>query len=254
MNNIDEMIQEAECVLIGIGEEFQENNSKEIMENMFACEEKASSEHDFASRIYSEQFLFYQYLSEKNDGEKIETYQKLSRILKNKNYFIVSTCNDDLIYHSDLDPEKIVTPCGTYQFLQCPDNCNNELIKSSEAVSSMLSSGEPSICPHCKKELIFNHATSSNYNENGYIQQWEKYTNWLQHTLNKKLVVLELGVGMKYPTVIRWPFEKIVFFNQKSFLIRVHSSLSQISKDIADRACSISENPIDFVRKPGLFC
>ncbi len=253
MNNVNEMIHEADCVLIGIGEEFQENFNNKIIEDIVSEKDKASFSYNETERVSSNPFLFYQYLQEKKDGEKIEAYQKLSEILKNKNYFIVSTCNDDLIFHTSLNPEKIVTPCGNYQFLQCPDNCNNELIKSGEVVQFFLQSGKLARCPHCKKELIFNHATSSNYNEKGYIDQWEKYTNWLQHTLNKKLIVMELGVGMKYPTVIRWPFEKIVFFNQKSFLIRVHSTLSQISEEIVERALPISENSIDFVKKLTLF-
>ena len=58
---------------------------------------------------------------------------------------------------------------------------------------------------------------------------------YLQGTINKKVCLLEIGVGMKYPSVIRWPFEKITFYNQKSELFRVHSRLYQISEEIKDR-------------------
>ena len=34
---------------------------------------------------------------------------------------------------------------------------------------------------------------------------WETYTKWLQGTLNRNLVFLELGVGMELPQLIRFP-------------------------------------------------
>ena len=83
--------------------------------------------------------------------------------------------------------------------------------------------------------------------EEGYSQQWQHYMEWLQRTLNRRLCVLELGVGMAYPTVIRWPFEKIVFLNQKSNLFRVHSKLYYLTEEIQGRGYSLEEKPIDFL-------
>ena len=51
---------------------------------------------------------------------------------------------------------------------------------------------------------------------------------WLQGTLHKKLVILELGAGMKYPDILRFPFERMVYFNKKAELIRVHDKLYQL--------------------------
>ena len=77
--------------------------------------------------------------------------------------------------------------------------------------------------------------------------QWEKYMKWLQGTVNRKLCVLELGVGMLYPTVIRWPFEKVVYFNQKSNIFRIHSKLYQLTEEIKDRGYKIEKKPMDFL-------
>ena len=35
--------------------------------------------------------------------------------------------------------------------------------------------------------------------------------------LNRRLVILELGEGFKTPTVMRWPFEKIVFSTRNQY-------------------------------------
>ena len=68
---------------------------------------------------------------------------------------------------------------------------------------------------------------------------WETYTKWLQGTLNRNLVILELGVGMELPQLIRFPFEKVAYFNQKSCLYRVHSHLYQMTEEIKERGYSV---------------
>ena len=105
------------------------------------------------------------------------------------------------------------------------------------------------VCPCCGQPLVFNNVLAENYQENGYLPQWNQYTKWLQGTLNRKLTVFELGVGMKYPTVIRWPFEKTVFFNKKAVMYRVHDRLYQITEELKDKAYCICQNPLDFVKE-----
>ena len=83
--------------------------------------------------------------------------------------------------------------------------------------------------------------------EEGYLEQWNKYMRWLQGTVNKRLCVLELGVGMQYPTVIRWPFERVTFINEKSSMFRIHSKLYHLTEEIKGRGYKIQEKPIDFL-------
>ena len=39
-------------------------------------------------------------------------------------------------------------------------------------------------------------------------KQWDLYNKWLSATLNKKLMLIELGEGFLIPNLIRWPFER----------------------------------------------
>ena len=86
--------------------------------------------------------------------------------------------------------------------------------------------------------------TDEEYDESMYLPQWEVYTKWLQNTLNHKLCILELGVGFAYPSVIRFPFEKIAYFNQKARLVRVHSEFAQLTPEIRERSLSVTMSPI----------
>ena len=81
------------------------------------------------------------------------------------------------------------------------------------------------------------------------MTQWEKYTKWLQLTLNRKLCVIELGVGMNIPNVIRWPFEKIAFFNKKASFFRINETLYQLTEEIGEKGTSINMNAREFLLK-----
>ena len=80
-------------------------------------------------------------------------------------------------------------------------------------------------------------------------ESWERYLHWLSFTLNQKLCILELGVGFGTPTVIRWPFEKTAFFNQKAHMYRVNQTFYQITEQIRERAEAVEANSVEFCRE-----
>lgn len=76
---------------------------------------------------------------------------------------------------------------------------------------------------------------------------WERYMKWVSYTLNRKLLVLELGEGFLNPAVMRWPFERIVMINQKAELLRVGENFSQIPEEIKDKGTSCSLSALSFI-------
>lgn len=170
-----------------------------------------------------------------------EAYEALSRLLKGKDYFIVTTNTDAVIYDTSLDGERIVAPCGNETWRQCSKACTKDIWEPGEIPDD--------ICPHCGAPLVGNTRACGVYIEEGYLPQWQKYTRWLAGTVNRELLVLELGEGFQVPTVIRWPFEKTVYFNRKSHMYRVHRSLSQVAEEIRDRAAAVAENSVEWAQK-----
>lgn len=75
-------------------------------------------------------------------------------------------------------------------------------------------------------------------------ENWNDYMKWLGYTLNRHLLVLELGAGFANPMVIRFPFEKTVFLNQKSKMYRVHPTLPQVTAEIGERGTAVSADPL----------
>ena len=85
------------------------------------------------------------------------------------------------------------------------------------------------------------------YNERAYLHNWDKYQNYLSNTLGKKLLILELGVSLDYPTLIRWPFEKVTFINNKAHIIRVHEKLYHHTPEIQEKTDSVQMNSVNYI-------
>lgn len=137
--------------------------------------------------------------------------------------------------------QRIVAPCGNETWRQCSQGCTKDIWEPGEIPDD--------ICPHCGAPLTGNTVDASPYIEEGYLPQWNRYTRWLTGTLNRDLMILELGVGFSKPGVIRFPFEKTAYFNQKSFLCRVHATLPQITEELSGRAEGFADSSIAWVQK-----
>ncbi len=109
--------------------------------------------------------------------------------------------------------------------------------------------GKLTECRHCGRDMVLNTVYAEAYDEQGYLEQWQTYMKWLQGTINRRLVVMELGVGMRFPSVIRWPFEKAAYFNQKAFFIRVNERLYQMTEELSGKGCSIPKNAIAWLER-----
>lgn len=261
LEEIYEAIMDSDMVLVGLGEEFNDISSLKCTAGFGDGRQKVEKMGLlWLLPAYDEESRKKQPERQKEIKEALE---KLAELLKDKNYFVVSTSVNDMIADVPWKDGRLVMPCGGSKKKQCVDGCDEVLqelsLKDEKELSAYLgnilnksdeSNELPDLgkCSACGKQLILNNIYAEHYNENGYLPQWQLYTKWLQGTLNKKVVVLELGVGMKFPSVIRWPFEKIAFFNQKAKFYRVNEKLYQISEELKDKGVSISKNSIDWLR------
>lgn len=240
---IEEAMQQSECFLIGIGEEFSAPVPK-------------WEGPDCLEPFYKNQY--YAQLSEQ--AEVLQAYRELRERIGNQSYFVVTLNTDDLIYRAGFEAERVVAPCGSCGKLQC-----SEHIVGAEAIAAQVMEQyqreaareeaekeqtgkrileKVAVCPECGKPLVPHTIQVDGYLESGYLPQWEAYKKWLATTLNKKLCVLELGVGFQYPQVIRWPFERTAFYNKKAVFVRVHSRFPQIEAELADKAITVKESPV----------
>ena len=247
-------IKDAELVLVGLGEGFQYDWRDLLQDDRYREIEQEIENKE--KHVWIVPFLQRMMLQKQEERWK-KAYRILEDLLKDKNYFVVSLCMDDYLYSAGLDEKRLVTPCGGFRRMQCDKNCEGTLWEvpeeSYQAVLQYyrkelpLSALVEPVCEKCGAKLRFNQLGVSSYAEEGYLEQWHIYTKWLQGTVNRKLCVLELGAGMEYPGIIRFPFEKVVYYNRKAFLYRVHPQLYQLGEEIADRGEGIAMDPVDFL-------
>ena len=108
------------------------------------------------------------------EPEIFKAYEALAGLLEGKDYFVVTTNTDALIYESSLNPGRIVAPCGNETWRQCSKACTKDIWEPGEIPDD--------ICPHCGAPLTGNTREAGTYIEEGYLPQWQKYTRWLSMT------------------------------------------------------------------------
>ena len=52
---------------------------------------------------------------------------------------------------------------------------------------------------------------------------------------------------MNLPNIIRWPFEKVAFYNQKASFFRINEKLYQLTEEIGEKGISIERNARDYL-------
>ena len=205
-----EKIKEAQKVLIGIGKEWAlRDDEKDIR---------------------------FCHLTDPSQADLKAAYEALYDLIKEKDYYIVTTLTDGAVYEMPFDKNRIVAPCGNIHWRQCSKACTKDIWEESEVPDD--------VCPHCKAPLTGNTIKAETYIEEGYLPRWKDYMKWQTGTINRTLVILELGEGFATPTVMRWPFEKIIYFNRKSRLYRINESFYQLPKEAEERGVSVHENSV----------
>lgn len=240
---IKEAIEAADLVVVGLGEEW--NVSKETQTSIaygrIISDLKAHSQY---------QWLLPYFYEKLTDEKLLRASEQLFSLLRDKNYFVVSTAINPA-FLSFAKADKVVMPCGSA--LQMRDEALSlregypEFLASLDAyLREELTIEEIAFVRDSQGEIIpFNNIFAPQYKEEGYLSQWDVYMKWLQGTLNRRTCLLELGAGLQFPSVFRFPFEKMTYFNQKARCFRVHSSLYHLAEEMAVRSTSVPMHAVE---------
>lgn len=251
MDEIRRKIAEADMVLVTIGDEFERIDClRQDAAYQKVCNDIAMREAQWAYPLVSHFFL-------EKDAQLKEAYLAVKKWLEGKNYYVISAPVNGMIAESEIKQDRIVEPCGTCYRTQCSKGCEGSIRQTEPALIEEFASyikGDKSweelrlpVCDACHAEMECNSLYAEHYLEEGYRKDWERYTKWLQGTVNRRLCVLELGVGMQYAGLLRFPAEKIVGINRKAELIRIHHQLSQLPLEIDGRGMGIPCNAVEYM-------
>ena len=238
-------IEEAEYVLVGLGQEFDMENLLEANPEYGKVREQLQKNNALWLLPYVEEQLREQQLP-KIEEEIRQGLNNLASVLEKKSYFVVLSSTSPIPAQIPwkkmlLKKERYVSPCGDFRKKQCPDGCEEAITEVTETdrenlrnCYEELRAGKfltPNLgkCPKCGKNMILNNVYAAKYDEKGYLENWTTYQTWLQNTLNHKLVLLEIGEGNRFPSIIKNPFQRIALFQQKADLYCIDGEQNPIA-------------------------
>ena len=187
-----------------------------------------------------------------------ETYKDLYELLKGKNYYIVTTNQDAQLFRL-FPADKITRLQGDMRYFQCKNRCHDEIYYNKEMVYDLIDKIEGDSlpekyipkCPHCGGEMV--DWVRSPYFLQGkeYEREYSRYMNFLRSNMGKKVLFLELGVGMMTPMFIKEPFMNMVYQFPDAFYITVNPKHAIVPREIASKSLDIQDD-IAFVLREAL--
>lgn len=99
------------------------------------------------------------------------------------------------------------------------------------------------VCPICGGKME-THLRKDAYfvQDNNWYKQNKKYEEFLNNAKNKKVVLLEFGVGFNTPGIIRFPFEQMIYQNINWNLVRFNKDNISTFLDIQDRIIGVKDD------------
>ncbi len=244
LDNIKELIEQADSILIGAGsglstsagiryagEEFAKEFMPFINKYNF-MDLYTASFYDFPSE--EEKWAFFaKFIKYADTGRSaMSLYKKLFNLVKNKEYFVLTTNVDDQFLRAGFDKNKYFATQGSYSKLQCSVPCHNKLYDDTELVEEMIKNTDNNLkipkelvpkCPICNKAMEVNLRKDGNFvQDDEWYRQDKSYGEFLNNNKSKKVLLLELGVGFNTPGIIRFPFEQMTYQNGNWKLIRIN--------------------------------
>ena len=258
-----ENIRNADCVIIGAGAEAStaagiQYGGKRFTDN-FAEFIKKYGEY-YMTDMYAAGF--YPYPSEEAkwgywskhalmnrfDPPALPLYTELYDIVKNKEYFVLTTNVDHQFYKAGFDEKRIFATQGDYGKIQCQKACHPKTYDAKDLFRKMDKARRDCLipselvpkCPVCGGNMAMNLRCDNYFVEDeAWHEAADRYAGFLEQNKDKKVVLLELGVGFNTPIIIRFPFEKMVRENSSYSLIRMNMDEAVVPESFGKRAIGI---------------
>ena len=163
---------------------------------------------------------------------------------------------------SGFDPDRVFQAQGNYDRLMCMKRCTAETWHTKPFIDKAIagidhetfsvSDSAIPLCPECGGAMTVAFRTREDY------EQWaENYETWINGIMDKKLTVMEFGVGFNTPGVIRRPFEYLVYSHDNVLFIRVNRSYRdyantghpQIPVQIKEKSISVNGDAGEFITR-----
>lgn len=182
------------------------------------------------------------------DYEVGKPYKDLFSIVKDKNYFVLTTNVDHQFQRAGFDKKRLFYTQGDYGLFQCSNGCHNKTYNNEEIVRKMVAQQKDMKipteliprCPKCNKPMTMNLRCDDLFvQDEGWYLACNRYQNFIRRNENSHILYLELGVGMNTPGIIKYPFWQMTAKNKNAVYCSVNSELSYVPTEIQNKSVVI---------------
>ncbi len=258
-----EKLNEADAIIVGgasgmsaaSGFEFYYKNDEVFQQLAGKLGEKYNAEGGFPlmytrgikkEELWAYYIREFKYLYECYTGE---SYKELAELLKGKEYYIATT-NQDAQFFRTFPAEKITRIQGDFRYWQCKHSCTDEIYPNENRVMELAGKIENDRlpahliprCPHCGSEMI-PWWRSYEFLEGSYYQkEMRRYYDYLRSVQYKKVVFLELGVGMMTPMFIKEPFMNMCYQWPDATYVTINPQHAIVPREIGMKSIAIDDD------------
>lgn len=185
-------------------------------------------------------------------------YADLLTLVKDKDYFVLTTNVDHCFQISGFDKKRLFYTQGDYGLWQCSVPCHQKTYDNKEAVLKMVYAQTdmhiPSdlipYCPVCGKPMTMNLRKDGTFvQDEGWYEAYGRYENFVRSRGKSNILFLELGVGDNTPGIIKYPFWQMTADNPNSHYACINSGESGCPENIGARSICIDADIADVIEK-----
>ena len=175
-------------------------------------------------------------------------YERLLELVQGKDYFVITTNVDHQFQRAGFDHHRLFYMQGDYGLWQCSVPCHQKTYDNEAIVHEMVRSQTnlriPSRlvprCPRCGKPMSMNLRIDATCVEDpGWHAAARRYGDFLRRHAHKKILFLELGVGLNTPGIIKYPFWQMTSQNPNAVYACLNLKDAAAPREIVERSICI---------------
>lgn len=168
-------------------------------------------------------------------------YNELYELVKDKNYFVITTNVDHCFQKAGFDKNRLFYTQGDYGLFQCTVPCHDKTYDNEDVIRRMVAEQRdmkiPSelipYCSICGKPMTVNLRCDDTFVEDeGWKVACERYKKFLFDNRSKKVLFLELGVGMNTPGIIKYPFLQMTSNNKNATYASINKDAYSVYREV----------------------
>ncbi len=184
-------------------------------------------------------------------------YYDLLELMKNKNYFIITTNVDHQFQLAGFDKQRLFYTQGDYGLWQCSDPCHQRTYDNEQVVRQMIDRQSDMHvpteliphCPKCGKPMTMNlRADDTFVQDEGWYVAAKRYESFIKNHSGKHILFLELGFGGNTPGIIKYPFWRMTAQNPIATYVCVNLGETYVPKGIAEQSICIDGDIKDVLK------